>query len=403
MTSINLSKSVPEFNNILNDDFNSKHLYIKKIFNKENQFKLIKYRKNAISCDNESSFGLCRSIILNDVNQIICFSPPKSINKNVFVNKYPKLDSNFLVEELVEGTMINMFYNKGHWDISTKSVIGADTSFFKSDVSVSFRKMFFDTYLKSGLTYQMFDKRYCYSFVLQHPHNRIVVPFTEPNLKLIAIYHIETNVDGDFVVKIVDKYKYWSYHLNSSFVQLNNTYETQSYDILDEKYASKNTSYDILGYVVYNTTTGERMKMRNPNYEEVKKLRGNQTKLQFQYLYLRSQGKVKDYLKYYPESKQAFSKYRDDVHRFTSNLYTNYRNCYVKKEKPLKKYEKQFRTHMYHIHKLFLTNLKEKNKFVDINMVIKYVNNMKPDHLMYSLNFHHRNKTIDETYYEVSV
>ena len=293
--------------------------------------------------------------------------------------------------------MINMFYNKGHWEISTKGVIGANTRFFKTSDNTNFRKMFFDTFFNSGLIYGMFDTNYCYSFVLQHPHNRIVVPFTEPSLKLIAVYHIETNEEGDFVVNVIDKYNYWLNNLNSSTVQVNDTYEILPYEKLDEKYASMNTSYDILGYVVYNTTTGERMKMRNPMYEEVKALRGNQTKLKFQYLSLRSQGKVKDYLKYYPESKRDFSKYRDDVHRFTSTLYTNYRNCYVKKEKPLKEYENQFRTHMYHIHQLFLTDLKEENKYVDINVVIKYVNSMKPDHLMYSLNFHHRKKVNDET------
>lgn len=403
MPSINLSKSVPDFNNIFNDDFNSKHLSVKNISNKGNQYKLIKYDKDILSRDYESSYGLCRSVISNEDNKIVCYSPPKSIDRNVFVNKYPVLDSNFIVEELVEGTMINMFYNKNHWEISTKGVIGANTRFFKTSDKTNFRKMFFDTFYKSALTYEMFDTNYCYSFVLQHPHNRIVVPFTEPILKLIAVYHIETNEEDDIVVNVIDKYDYWLKHLNLTMVQVNDTYETQSYDKLDEKYASMNTSYDILGYVVYNTTTGERMKMRNPMYEEVKALRGNQTKLQFQYLSLRSQGKVKDYLKYYPESKRDFSKYRDNVHTFTSTLYTNYRNCYVKKEKPLKEYGTQFRTHMYHIHQLFLTNLKEENKYVDINVVIDYVNKMKPDHLMYSLNYHHRKKVIDDQNVEVSV
>ena len=403
MPSINLSKSVPDFNNIFNDDFNSKHLSVKNISNNGNQYKLIKYDKDILSHNYESSYGLCRSIIANEYNEIVCYSPPKSIDRNVFVNKYPELDSNFIVEELVEGTMINMFYNKGHWEISTKGVIGANTRFFKTSEKTNFRKMFFDTLFKSGLTYDYdLDMDFCYSFVLQHPHNRIVVPFTEPSLKLVAIYHIETNEEGDTVVNVIDKYNDLFNHLNP-IVQVNDTYETQSYDKLDEKYASMNTSYDILGYVVYNTTTGERMKMRNPMYEEVKALRGNQTKLQFQYLSLRSQGKVKDYLKYYPESKRDFSKYRDDVHRFTSTLYTNYRNCYVKKEKPLKEYGNQFRTHMYIIHQIYLTELKEENKYVDISVVIEYVNKMKPDHLMYSLNYHHRKKVIDEQNIEASV
>ena len=102
MASINLSKSVPDFNNIFNDDFNFKYLSLKKISNRGKQYKLIKYDKDFLSRDCESSYGLCRSIILNEDNQIVCYSPPKSIDRNVFVKKYPEFDSNFIVEELVE-------------------------------------------------------------------------------------------------------------------------------------------------------------------------------------------------------------------------------------------------------------------------------------------------------------
>ena len=178
MPSINLSKSVPDFNNIFNDDFNSKNLIVKKINNKGTHYTLIKYDKNFLSHCDASSYGLCRSIIANDKNKIVCFSPPKSINENKFMDKYPVLDNNFIVEELVEGTMINMFYNNERWEISTKSVIGANTRFFKTSVKTNFRKMFFDAFFHSGITYEMLDTKFCYSFVLQHPFNRIVTPIT---------------------------------------------------------------------------------------------------------------------------------------------------------------------------------------------------------------------------------
>ena len=60
-----------------------------------------------------------------------------------------------------------------------------------------------------------------------------------------------------------------------------------------------NTSYHIQG-VVIKTDDGARYKFRNPNYEHVRHLRGNQPKLQYQYLVLRQSGKVKEYLQYYP-------------------------------------------------------------------------------------------------------
>lgn len=392
MCSIQLSKSVPDFNNLFDENFHSDILSMKRM----KDYKILKYDKNALNHDIESSFGLCRSIVFNDENRVVVYSPPKSLQRETFVEKYPSLNNeDFIVEEFVEGTMINMFYNKDIWEISTRGVVGANTRFFKSSDKTTFRKMFFETFHQSGINYDMLNKDYCYSFVLQHPENRIVVPFAHPALKLVGVYHIETLEGGNVVVNVIDKYSHWLNELSSSIVETNNVYETESYSHLDEKYASHNTPYYVVGYIVYHKATGERMKVRNPNYEEVKALRGNQTKLQFQYLSLRSQGKVKDYLKYYPESKQDFSNYRKDVHDFTSTLYENYRSCYVKREKPLKEYGNQFRTHMYHIHQIFLTELKEEKKYVDIQLVIQYVNGLKPDYLMYSLNYHHRKGLID--------
>jgi hypothetical protein len=394
MSYINLSKSVPDFNNIFTCNNNNNNISIKNIIHNKNKYKLIKYNKTNLCNDSDSTFGLCRSIIANDDDKIICFSPPKSINPETFMQKYPTLDNNFIVEEFVEGTMINLFYNKDTWEISTKSVIGANTRFFKTQNNMNFRKMFFEAFNKCGLTYDILNQDYCYSFVLQHPLNRIVVPFIEPSLKLVGVYHIETNVDGDIIVNLIDKYVYWMLNLNSSQVQLNDIYETQQYDLLTQKYASNDTQYNVLGFIVYNKLTGERMKVRNPKYEKIKALRGNQTKLQFQYLSLRTQGNVKEYLKFFPENKRDFSKFRDDVHQFTSTLYTNYRSCYVKKEKPLNEFESQFKTHMYHIHQIFLTKLKNEHKYITINSVVEYVNSLKPNHFMYSLNFHLRKPII---------
>ena len=67
-------------------------------------------------------------------------------------------------------------------------------------------------------------------------------------------------------------------------------YEEKTYSELIDKYASMNTDYNTLGLVLINKVTGERAKIRNPVYEQVRQLRGNQPKLQFQYLSLRKEG-----------------------------------------------------------------------------------------------------------------
>ena len=156
-----------------------------------------------------------------------------------------------------------------------------------------------------------------------------------------------------------------------------------------------NTSYDIMGVVIYNNLTGERMKIRNPVYEQVRCLRGNQPKLQYQYLSLRKEGKVADFLKFYPENKKEFTAFRDQIHLFTSTLFANYIACYVKKEKPLKEFADQYRTHMFNIHKIYMDDLREKKLFITNTTVITYVNNLHPSLLMYCLNFQMRKRNVD--------
>jgi hypothetical protein len=134
--------------------------------------------------------------------------------------------------------------------------------------------------------------------------------------------------------------------------------------------------------------TGERTKIRNPAYERIRHLRGNQPKIQYHYLCLRKEGKVGEFLRYYPENNDAFSGFRDQVHGFTNTLFRNYIACYIKKERPLLEFSPQFRTHMFNIHKIYTTQLKENKQFITNLIVINYVNGVHPTLLMHSLNYH---------------
>ena len=53
--------------------------------------------------------------------------------------------------------------------------------------------MFLQACNESNLNFDLLNKKYSYSFVLQHPDNRIVVPFTEMKLYLTNIYSFDNN------------------------------------------------------------------------------------------------------------------------------------------------------------------------------------------------------------------
>jgi hypothetical protein len=246
--------------------------------------------------------------------------------------------------------------------------------------------MFLDACIQCQFNLEMLDRNCCYSFVLQHPENRIVIPVKHPQLYLVAVY------------KIDDENRIFEQHIDKkcfSGLKYPETYEFTNYSDLIEKFASPNTPYDIMGIVVKNIVTGERTKFRNPIYEEVRQLRGNQSKLQYQYLTLRQSGKIPDFLKYYPETKNEMSKFRDQVHMFTNNLYKNYISCYIRKEKPLNTYPHQYKIHMYKLHEHFINFLRPNRLYITNTEVIKYVNNLHPQLLMYCLNYNMRKKIVD--------
>jgi len=358
-----------------------------------NKYKVIRYDKEMLASDIILSTGLLRSVIINNKNKVVSFAPPKSISYDLFKNKYSDKSENIVAEEFVEGTMINVFWDEtsglsGSWEIATRNTVGADVSFFKcKEKTPTFRDMFLEAAKKNNLDLNMLNPIYCYSFVLQHPENRIVVPFKTPQLYLVEIYEI-VQTEGGIVnvfsldLNIVKEVGYW----NNTSLKFAQVYEFTKYDDLKDKFASMNTSYEVLGVVIKNKATGERCKIRNPVYEYVRHLRGNQPKTQYQYLELRKEGKVGDFLKFYPENRKEFSYFRDRLHDFTNALYQNYISCYIKKERPLKEFPDHFRTHMFHIHKIYTDELKPKNEYVNNTVVINYVNRLHPSLQMYSMN-----------------
>jgi hypothetical protein len=395
---------IPGFNELMdNDNNNSNILKLNKVICKSlnNQtYKVIRYDKNFLTHDLVKTYGLARSIILNSDNNVVSFSPPKAISSEEFIRSYVNNKENIIAEEFVEGTMINVFWDpkiglSGAWEISTRNTVGALSSFYKSANTKTFRDMFLEAAKANQLVLENLNPLYTYSFVLQHPENRIVVPFKETKLYLVAMYHVDNSDKSNIRVYSIDMTDMKKANWGTATICFPEKYEFEKYSDLIDKYASMNTSYDILGVVIRNRQNGHRTKIRNPVYEQVRSLRGNQPKMQYQYLCLRKEGKVKDFLEFYPENKKDFSSFRDQLHLFTLTLYTNYVSCYIKKEKPLIQFSEQYRTHMFNIHKKYMDELREKKLFVTNTVVIKYVNELHPSLLMYCLNFQMRKRSVN--------
>jgi hypothetical protein len=335
-----------------------------------------------LTADAISTYGKYRSVIINEAGAVVGFAPPKSIAAETFMATHPIVNENMIAEEFVEGTMLNVFFNAGVWEVATKQTIGANVRFYTNNVD-TFYTMFLDAMQSTGLTLEMLDKKNSYSFVLQHPKNRIVVPFQNATLYLVAVYQItlveETNM---YDIVNVDPSSQVASCVKSPTIYNG----WKSYEDFIQRYASINTPYQCLGFIMRDPLTGERAKIRTPVYERVRRLRGNQPKLMYHYLCLRKQGEVGEFLNYFPEHKSAFSMYRNQMHAFTQNIFQYYIQCYMKKANPLSEFPPQYRPHMFNLHKTYIDVLKEQHQHITKTAVIAYVNSLHPSQQMYWLN-----------------
>lgn len=382
---------------------------------------VLKYMSGTLKCDELKTVGLLRSLVLDKYGKIMAYSPPKCIMPSTDELHDRFSDDNILVDEFVEGTMINVFYHRPNgqdegadWEVSTKSCVGANIVFHSlgpdttstatttttttttettttttapiTDQKKTFRRMFLECMNAAQLDFNALQKDCSYSFVMQHPNNHIVRRVTEPALYLIAVYKIDNEA-------LVIEEQCRNEHLakingsNATLVRLPLQFTDVGLRQLQDIYTSLNAPYDFPGLVCRERSTGMRFKFRNPNYERIKNLHGSEPKLQFQYLSLRQQGKVKEYLKQYPEHAVAFQKCKDQLHDYTKQLFVNYIGCYVKKERPLAEYPAEFRTHMFRLHESYLKELREKREHITLGKTIAYMNGLPPSHQIYALNY----------------
>ena len=359
----------------------SKFLSVKNYKNK----KLFNYNKEIIISQGYniySGIGICRSIITNNENKILMISPSKSIKYDIFIKDYPNI-YDLVVEQFIEGTMMNVFWDPQYesWEFSTKTNIGGNTTFFNEK---TFRVLFEEVAEYAKLDLTQLDKNVCYSFVFQHPENRIVSKFNQINLFLIEAYKI-TN-DAIEVLDTRELLKTEAFNNTKVFCPM--IYDSNnSYEELYNFYTNKSLHYTLMGVVIRDKSTNLRTKIRNPCYEMVRRLRGNNPKLQYHYYSLLKENMIHLFLTYYPEYKDDFISFENKDKIFNETLYKNYVSCYIKKEKQLNEYPKNYKTHMYKLHQIYKDFLQSKKSSMDLITVKKYTMTLDIKLYLWSVNY----------------
>ena len=284
--------------------------------------------------------GACRSVVWNKVtNQPTLVGPCRSTN----IEAAPA--TGFTVEEFVDGVMINMFYDAVSltWRLATRTQLDAGGNFYGKR---SFADLFWETFAASGLTKEMLSINTCYTWVLQHPDERIVVA-PDYGIAHIKLVHV-TVVD---LAPGLERFFPAKYELKT-LADVNAFVTAEG--------VRKGLQFQ---GVVLKTAAGQRFKLRTSQYNEARLLRGNQAKRPYTWLERWTQGRLPAYLRVYPEEECDANAVIENFKTCTQELHDLYLKVYRKKELPLGQAPQKYRKLLWDAHKAgkgaFFPNLRQ--------------------------------------------
>jgi len=330
--------------------------------NKEYNVYILKcYRNKEYDYEKNPWMKYCRGAIIDaDTNKLLCVPPAKSNeieDLNEIINNY---DTTNKYEPLIDGTMINMFYKDNKWVLCTRSSVGAKNSW---DGKVPFYKLF--TSIQGTEWYSELKEDHCYSFVFQHIQNRIVTPVTNNAIYLIESY----DMGGD--VPIISELPL----ING----ITNIIRLTGDDL--KEYLKEPIFFSIKGLTVKDNS-GKRTNWINPRYTGVLGLKMNNNNKFLNYMESFEKNNLNEYLYYYPEDTELYTRYYHKMVELKDRLYQLYCNIYIFKQNTLKDSPYVLKPLLYDIHGDYLRTKEKINR----EKVHHYVNNLPHKKLLFTIN-----------------
>jgi len=194
-----------------------------------------------------------------------------------------------VIEPFVDGVPMGVFWDedRGSWRLFTRKVLDGGNRFYSQ--TKTFANMATEACLWTYLPLEPTTPYTSYTFMIQHPENRVVVPIGVA--KAICVQIVTTQPNGSLVYQSPAT----AYGVNP-VAPAAAFFPARTPAIL---YPSTR------GFVYKNTLTGQQWAAEDPFYTEVRALRGDSSRLDYHWMNLWAQGLLHHYLFYYPEEQEA--------------------------------------------------------------------------------------------------
>ena len=242
------------------------------------------------------------------------------------------------VEEAVDGVMVNQFHDGSAWRLATHTNLGANRGFYGRR---SFAELFLETQAAVGIKESNLDITVAYSWILQHPEERVVspIPYALPRLFLIQ----QTAFDVAGVQTFLD--------LTVATALKPRIFNVASLEDLVELVASLSRQHKhAFAGLSIRSPTGDRYKLRAEEYQQARFLRGNQAKHAYTWMHHWTLGTLFKYLDYFPEEKAEAELLVERYKVETQNIHKLYLQIYRDRAFPLGQAPHKYRKLLFEIH-----------------------------------------------------
>jgi hypothetical protein len=378
------------------DDLNSQVIKTKNITTEEAvQYTMLNYFGD-ISFTHDQLNRFYNSVVLDpETRKILSVGSPRAYDFDLFRKVFPVCDESILVEEMIEGISIQLFFEfrTGKWEIATRNSVGGNYAYYRlpGQSSTTYRDMLFDAMgfkckdeVDRQLEYWPGCKYLlptnCYHFIVRHPDNHIVLKTNSPQLYFVGYCELLCN----------DELRFHSSHGISVFpmdlmVKIPKTVTSPIVDPSYEEYIHQQKDRGVMGISFLNKNTGERCFVISPEYKNLQTIRGTHPNLLYQYLCLQRIDKITDFLKHFPQYKRIFHTFRDMYDELIRDIHQSYLQYYIRKSNPV--VDKSIFFHIHYIH----SNIYKPSLNMAVKTIIKkeiirgYLNTLEPGCILHMI------------------
>ena len=318
-----------------------------------------------------------RSVVWDTaLNRPVSVTPFKSVDGESLPEDRVIGGSDLRVESFVDGVMLGAFWDTytGTLRVHTRSCMDAQCRYFSQ--TKTFATMFHEAMVDIGPTFlKEIRPGLCYTFVLQHPENRIVVPVHAPRLYMVQCMEIDaatgnvqdrTPAQNELTIAGISSWP----------------------DLLIKMHAwNLLLKHRFQGVVVKDISTGMRWKIRTPEYNRVRKLRGNSARRDFLWLNAWRTGTLPAYLELYPEERMTAMGVVERWKRACADVYQYYIDVFKAHSVPKTAIPSKYRPLVYGLHTLYIQTLRPAGRSVTWADAVKYLNDRDTPQMLYVINW----------------